>query len=1045
MKRSCIVSLASVVGLSVLLHTLYLGEGVDLKFQVPGEAAALAADIEHSLWNTYPLLSDQSNLNRLNETLQSYLARPLSLASADFDEDGMDDLAVGYACRDGGLLTLHRGNVAALWPKTHQETGNRRKEKGESTDHSIFDPPPRARHSRPAGDPFSAFLSVATGDMNNSSNIAPLPFLPEPLLIQLPAAPQMLIAGDFNADGHADLIMATAGNDAIEFYAGDGHAGFANAHSIQVGGPISALSKAETTASSNHPANAGIVVGIVGEGPVTLVFDPRAQAWLSKPMSLAPSGEPTHRQRPTADDGLNASAETGGRDIIAALPMRLNADAISDFVLLCQDQPAPLLMLSAPASVFVVNSTGDSGDHNLADGVCNDGSGQCTLRAAIEQANATAQADMISFNIPGNGIPVIRPTRALPAITNPVTLDGTTQPGGLVELNGARAGIAVDGLTIASGQTVVRGLVIHRFDKNGIRIENGGGNIIEGNFIGTDATGTLPSGNTFDGIWVNTAGNIIGGTIAAARNVIAGNGSDGIEIATGAAVGNIVRGNHIGTNATGTAVIPNAFHGVHINGAPNTTVGGATSLARNLISGNWDGIRITGATATGSVVQGNYIGTNATGSKVLGNSGAGVMINSVAGNLIGGPAAGMRNVISGNTAYGILLLNSNATSNRIQGNYIGTDAAGNVALSNGIGIFVNNAPGNVIGGDAVGAGNLIAGNGEGVRIVGSGATGNHVQGNLIGTNATGTAAIGNFQDGIVIQDAPGNLIGGVGSAARNVISGNQSRGVFITGNATETVVQGNYIGTNATGSAALGNAYHGVFINGAANNKVVENVLSGNRLFGILLYGSTATANRVQGNWIGSDPTGTNPIGNATGVFIAESANRNVIGPNNIIAFNQGDGVYVQSGTSNLITANSIFNNAAMGINLAPGGPTPNDDTSGNEDSDEGANQLQNWPSLNQATMQDRIINVSYSVTSALHNSAYPLKLEFFRADATGQGHTYLGSDIYTASDRMGSFTKTISLLSPVVIKHGDRIVATAIDKNGNTSEFSFTVATQLR
>jgi parallel beta-helix repeat protein len=269
--------------------------------------------------------------------------------------------------------------------------------------------------------------------------------------------------------------------------------------------------------------------------------------------------------------------------------------------------------------------------------------------------------------------------------------------------------------------------------------------------------------------------------------------------------------------------------------------------------------------------------------------------------------------------------------------------------------------------------------------------------------------------------------------------------VFITGSTTGVVVQGNYIGTNATGSAAISNAYHGVFINGAANNTVAQNVLSGNNLFGVLLYGSNATGNRVEGNWIGTDATGTNRISNSAGVFISESANRNMIGPGNIIAYNQGDGVYVQSGAGNTMTANSIFNNAAMGINLAPGGHTSNDDATGNEDADDGANQLQNSPNLNQSTMQGRTITVSYTVTSALQNSTYPLKLEFFKADATGQGQFYLGSDTYTATDRMGSFTKTSSFSSSVTIKNGDRLVATATDKNGNTSEFSFTVTINVR
>ncbi|MBI3949340.1 MAG: right-handed parallel beta-helix repeat-containing protein [Acidobacteria bacterium] len=862
--------------------------------------------------------------------------------------------------------------------------------------------------------------------------------MPETRVFEVLEAPEFLGAGDFDADGHLDVVTAAAGSQALQLLLGDGQGGFGPADQIALPGAVTAL----TTGETNQPDGlTDIIVGIVGrDGPEVLVFESPEGALRAEPAALARSISDFGFWILDLADHFNpqsAICNLQSEEPVAILPMRLNGDAVSDFVILTRNQSAPMVALSAPMTTFTVNSTGDGGDSDLSDGICNDGMGNCTLRAAIEQANASPDADAINFNIPGAGVPTISLTSALPSITSPVRLDGTTQPAGLVILNGAGAGVAIDGLTITAGSSVVRGLVIHRFDKNGIRVETNGGNIIERNYIGTDVMGATALSNSFDGISVSSPGNTIGGTVAAARNVISGNGFHGIEITGSAAAGNIVQGNYIGPNAMGTVALTNSFHGVYINGAPGTIVGG-TAQARNVISGNWDGIRIAGISAVGSLVQGNYIGTNAAGTRVLGNSGEGVFINGAARNVIGGTTTGARNVISGNNSRGIFILGSAATENRVQGNYIGTNAAGTVALSNGIGVFINNAPGNLIGGETAGAGNVISGNGDGVRIAGSGATGNQVQGNLIGTNANGSAAVANSQDGVAINDAPRNLIGGATVGARNVISGNSGRGVFIFGSgATGTVVKGNYIGTNASGSAAVSNIFHGVFINNVANNTIWQNVISGNNLIGILIYGNGARGNQVEGNFIGADATGANPVENSVGVFITESASNNMIGMGNIIAFNAGDGVYVQSGTGNAILSNSIFANGTMGINLAPGGLTSNDDIAGNEDADTGANNLQNCPRLGDGGVNDGTLIVSYAVTSAIRNSVYPVRVEFFKADAAGQGKTFLGLDIYTVADRIGAVTKTVTFASPEQMKTGDHIVATATDMNGNTSEFS--------
>src|SRR5262249_21651547 len=164
------------------------------------------------------------------------------------------------------------------------------------------------------------------------------------------------------------------------------------------------------------------------------------------------------------------------------------------------------------------------------DGVCAGPSG-CTLRAAIEEANAHAGLDTIAFGL-GGGPHRIDVLSALPAITDPVVIDGSTQPGyggtPIAEVDGAGARSEVDGLVITGGGSTVRGLVINGFSGNGVTLRGGSGNVLEGNYLGPDVAGTSAVGNADCGLLIDgSANNRIGGTTSAARNVISGNPGHG--------------------------------------------------------------------------------------------------------------------------------------------------------------------------------------------------------------------------------------------------------------------------------------------------------------------------------------------------------------------------------------------------------------------------------------------------------------------------------------------------------------------------------------
>ena len=350
-------------------------------------------------------------------------------------------------------------------------------------------------------------------------------------------------------------------------------------------------------------------------------------------------------------------------------------------------------------TTFVVTRTDDPGD-----GVCD---GSCTLREAIDAANSSGGSDVIAFNIPGSPPFTIQPGSPLPEIIDPVTIDGTTQPGfdgaPIIELNGESAGNGVSGLAITAGNSTVRGLVIDRFSDNGILIMHTGGNVVQGNFIGTDVTGTTPLSNGGSGVVIAGAAsnNLIGGTEPGARNLISGNAGAGVSLWDAGTTGNTIQGNFIGTDVTGTATLGNAGIGVALyDGAANNQVGGTEAGAGNLISGNSRaGVVMVSPGTNENRVQENLIGTSISGTASLGNAEGGVAIaDSASGNQVGGTEPGDRNLISGNAGHGVAIADPGTTSNRIQGNFIGTDPTGTLALGNGLtGVVVtNDATGNSI-------------------------------------------------------------------------------------------------------------------------------------------------------------------------------------------------------------------------------------------------------------------------------------------------------------------------------------------------------------
>ncbi len=577
----------------------------------------------------------------------------------------------------------------------------------------------------------------------------------------------------------------------------------------------------------------------------------------------------------------------------------------------------------------------------------------------------------------------------------------------------------------------------------------------------------------------------IGGTVPGAGNLISGNAGSGIVLLGTPSRDNVIQGNYIGTTATGAAPLGNDRNGILLtlpllqNGQPasgsasNNTIGGTEPGAGNVISGNKRSGIVLFGTAINNVIQGNFVGTNALGNGDVGNTLEGILLSdaadiNVAGpsnTRIGGTTAGAGNVISGNDQNGVALLGAGTQFNELLGNRIGANAAGTAAIANSLhGVTISLATGggnaasnNFIGGVTPGARNIISGNGQaGVAMLGTGATGNLVQGNYIGTNMTGTGAIPNVNDGVRLGDAAlgagpsGNFIGGTLPGAGNLISGNMDNGIELAGATTSgNFIEGNLIGTNAAGTAAVANSKNGVLVDGAVNTRIggpsapARNVISGNSSAGVRLTQATATGNKIEGNYIGVQLNGTSPLGNQdSGVLIDTNASINVIGgttpeAGNVIAYSLRNGVFIESGTRNTVRLNSIHSNGRIGIDLAGPGVPPQTLNDAN-DSDTGPNNLQNWPEIVLFSFDEVLpLPRATGFFDAAPNTVYTL--DFYSNDGAsltmlGEGQQHLSTETLT-TDANGYVQ--FSFIIPLSFPIGKFLTVTATDPDGNTSEFS--------
>ena len=576
---------------------------------------------------------------------------------------------------------------------------------------------------------------------------------------------------------------------------------------------------------------------------------------------------------------------------------------------------------AAPAT-FTVTNTNDSGAGSL--------------RQAIEDANNNnnpSDMDFIDFNIAGGGVKVISPESELPFITQKVYIDASTQPGAdcsprsiVIRLDGTLAGNS-NGLVLwnsESSGSVIKGISITNFTWMGIRMVNVSDADIVCNNVGVEEDGFTPGPNNEDGITIfeESSNNIIGGSSAADRNILSGNTYHGISlVGNGNTSSTVIIGNYIGVDATGTQAVPNGRGGIIISGSTTSTqIGGPSAGERNVISGNSEnGIGVYG-NAADTTIKGNYIGLNAEGLADVANLMLGINSSpDIASLIIGGVLAGEGNIVSGNGVVGI---NIEGDNNEIYGNTIGLGADGITPVPNLVGI------------------------------------------NIIGTN---------------------NTVGGYASGKSNTVSGNSALGLLLTGS-SNTVID-NYLYDNLA---------YGIGIFGS-DNSIVANTISGG-LFGVMVLGITAAHN--------------NPAGNT---------------------------IYNNSITGATVAGIDLNENTSVGGGYSPDtniGPTPNDPL----DADAGPNDYLNTPIISAASESASTTAVDFN----LDVPAGDYRIEFFSnnvADPSGygQGETPIGFTTITSN---GTGEQSFSASMPGT--GHTNIAATTTEDYGNdvlgsTSEFSAT------
>ena len=723
-----------------------------------------------------------------------------------------------------------------------------------------------------------------------------------------------------------------------------------------------------------------------------------------------------------------------------------------------------LIMVNQAIAAFVVNDIGDASDANPGDGVCDipvGGPPRCTLRAAIEEANAFAGDDLIQFSI---GLFTLKPTTALPTITTPMTIDATTAPGypvgagsvldatPLVRVDGsALSGTTIDGLRVFNvpGATI-RGLAIFGFPDNGIEIINSEAVDVDSNWIGVRHDGAAGS-NGGAGVYLSDCSRCVIGTdvsyvggpsIAGRGNLISANGEDGIYLQLGD--DNQISGNYIGTQPAGGSAFGNARHGIYMAGGGNQVglkINDYTSPNYIEYNGS-DGIR---------TVAGNQ---RIYGNQIFANDGNGVSLNG-ANSELGDTVPGRTNLIGANGGHGVEIggVHSASDGNLVESNWIYQNLQRGIELVAGnnntirINQIVDNDNDAIHLGDE---GNTVEINDIGFLndyMIGNAANGIVVTagGNTLNTNRIG----GMLDDGIDIVSGAGTTIVGnqVGASGDGTRFGNAAVGIRVRAAATGTQITNNIIGDNSDGillhgaSSAIcgnrvglgssneniGNRIEGMRVLGGGNTigntggGCAANDIGFNASDGIQVHGD---ANIIRDNRIGGQPFVD--LGNGRGgILLTDGAALNDVSGN--LLWNNDDGIRVGGTASNgnRLEDNNFGGNFDLAIDLNDDGATPNDAG----DVDSGPNNLQNYPVITSLSGSGGQLQVSYHIDSDIDRSTYPLQADFYFGNSgDGQGYR-VHTDTYGLSP--GS-TRVITFDPPY---NAGYLAVMTIDADGNSSE----------
>jgi hypothetical protein len=1003
--------------------------------------------------NPYINLSDGRDVitaydgpSEIVEALEQNRTNPLSLASADFDEDGVPDLVSGYAGPDGGIITLHRGNVDSIYPNSPE--AKQRKSEGTFTE---------------------------------------APFLSPALVFAVPEAADFIGAGDFDGDGHWDVMATAKGNNKLHLLSGDGKGNLGLTKQVELPGSVTALIVGEI---NRRDGLDDVVVGVASEdAAMALVFEGPEGALRAKPEAFILPAEANSLALGQLDDEyMYDLAIAAGREVVVVhgRDRKLSLDSERQKTVKQADVESRVFSFDVK-SITIGDFTG-SHEHEIAllsgDGELTvlhvpdvkdqkrlaswrnetiaTGNWSASARLVLARVSSTPVDNLVVIDSGNEGLQIIASDLAMSA-SGHRSIERSGNKMLLISLETDSEPISV--MPMRLNTDALSDLVIL------------GGRVASPVVAMTAAVETFTVRNTNDS-----------GTGSLRQAIIDANNNPGLDhvlFSIGSGMQTITLNSpldEIEDPINIDATSQQGFAGdpiINLRGTNNSsmlTLNAGNSVLRGIVfCFSTTRLRTVYALVISSAgkntIEGNQFGNGASGINILSSD-----------NNVGGTSSNAKNLFGGSLSdldVNIDIIGDDASNNSVLGNVFknltSECPAGRTGLSNfpPTSLSVIKAANTIVGGTSNGARNVFFTAGRMIGLIET--TGTIVQGNFIGINENGTNS-GAYLEGIRLRDTFSTTIGGTSPNARNVISGSGELGVGFDGPSDivgNNVVQGNYIGTDVSGTKAIKNKVgvtifqaRGTVIGG--DTPAALNVISGN-ITGIVMgislpsYGGVqdgppgSTDILVEGNYIGTDFTGNNDLGNeSSGIFIAANSFTHTI-KDNRIAFNGGNGVKITerliestdiAGFKISILSNSIFSNRAIGIELGDDGPTQNDTLDG----DSGANERQNFPVLDLASSlsksssfigaltpaESTTISVTFNSTP---NSTFTIELFLYSGCPTGQPQSLtflpirLGDrTISTDANGNAAFSFTFDFPSGIA---GGWVNGTATRSDGNTSELS--------